>query len=100
MDGFASDVKMARGGTKFLLTSRPDPLFVCESRLCFSLTLADSLVRLSRFEIPGNVDHNDALVAFQQQKRFQNRGSFVVQKVVIPATLHELKADEVPFARI
>ena len=34
---------------------------------------------LSGAEIPGNIDHNDPLVALQQQKCLQNRGSFIVQ---------------------
>src|SRR5713101_2923564 len=42
-------------------------------------------------EIPGNVNHNDPLIALQQKKRFQNRGSFVVKKVVIPAALNEFR---------
>ena len=43
-----------------------------------------------RVEVPWNVNDDDALVAPEQKKRFQDGSALVVEQIVIPMALHEL----------
>ncbi len=41
-------------------------------------------------EVPGHIDHNDALPALQQQQDPQHLGALVVQQIMLPAVLNQL----------
>src|ERR1700682_5883806 len=47
----------------------------------------------SGFDVPGDVDEDDALVALQQDEPLQDFGAFVVQGIVIPVALDQLGHD-------
>src|SRR5215470_12653580 len=47
----------------------------------------------SRPDVPGHVDEDDALGAFEQDEPLQDFGALVVQRIVVPVPLHQLGHD-------